>query len=118
VGGRGVGELSDRERAYREFMAAVEAAKGERMFVRCERCGRCYDDATRWTVCPHSPLGFPPDDLCPRCDTLRSVHGPCPHRGPAAAPRRLDAALTAAGVALLAASLLAAAATVILAMLG
>lgn len=50
------------------------------MYGRCDKCGRVYDDATRWTICPHSPLGYPVDDLCPRCDTLKSVHGPCPHQ--------------------------------------
>ncbi len=50
------------------------------MYVRCEQCGRGYDDVNRWTICPHSPLGFPIDDLCPKCDTLKSVHGPCRHQ--------------------------------------
>ena len=50
------------------------------MHVRCEKCDRVYDDAARWTICPHSPLGCAVDDLCPRCDTLKSVHGPCAHQ--------------------------------------
>jgi len=50
------------------------------MFVTCNTCGRVYDDAARWTICPHSPLGCAVDDLCPKCDTLQSVHGPCPHQ--------------------------------------
>lgn len=50
------------------------------MRVTCNKCGRGYDDAEQWTICPHSPLGMPIDDLCPKCDTLRSVHGPCTHQ--------------------------------------
>jgi hypothetical protein len=28
------------------------------MVVRCEQpgCGRVYDDAKQWTICPHNPL--------------------------------------------------------------
>ena len=52
------------------------------MYVQCDKCSRVYDDAARWTTCPHPPLGFAADDLCPRCDTLKSVHGPCRHQGP------------------------------------
>lgn len=50
------------------------------MYTKCERCHRNYDDAKQWTICPHSPLGFPIDDLCPRCDTLKTIHGPCRHQ--------------------------------------
>jgi len=50
------------------------------MEVRCDTCGRVYDDFDCWTICPHSPLGYPHDDLCPKCDTLKSVHGPCVHQ--------------------------------------
>lgn len=50
------------------------------MFVTCPDCHRSYDDAEQWTLCPHSPLGCSHDDLCPKCDTLRSVHGACPHQ--------------------------------------
>lgn len=50
------------------------------MMQFCEKCKRFYDDAQRWTICPHSPLGRPVNDLCPKCDTLRSVHGPCEHQ--------------------------------------
>lgn len=32
------------------------------MVVRCERCGRFYDDARRWTICPHRPLDEAPTD--------------------------------------------------------
>ena len=50
------------------------------MHVECQDCNRIYDDATRWTICPHSPLGMPINDLCPVCDTLQSIHGPCKHQ--------------------------------------
>jgi hypothetical protein len=50
------------------------------MRVQCMTCTRTYDDEHCWTICPHSPLGHPVDDLCPICDTLRSVHGPCVHQ--------------------------------------
>jgi hypothetical protein len=50
------------------------------MYLNCDGCGRGYDDAKQWTICPHSPLGYAVDDLCPRCDTLRSVHGLCRHQ--------------------------------------
>lgn len=26
------------------------------MLVRYQECGRCYDDASAWTICPHNPL--------------------------------------------------------------
>jgi hypothetical protein len=26
------------------------------MLVRCEECGRRFDDEYRWTMCPHDPL--------------------------------------------------------------
>lgn len=29
------------------------------MIVTCEKCGRVYDDAERWTICPHRGLGYP-----------------------------------------------------------
>jgi hypothetical protein len=50
------------------------------MTIKCNLCGRFYDDACRWTICPHGPLGFPHDDYCPRCDTLKTVHGLCRHQ--------------------------------------
>lgn len=50
------------------------------MNVVCDNCRRLYDDENRWTICPHGPLGFPPDDYCPNCDTLKSIHGPCIHQ--------------------------------------
>lgn len=50
------------------------------MIIVCERCGRYYDDSVRWTICPHGPLGFSPEDYCPKCDTLKSVHGSCEHQ--------------------------------------
>ncbi len=50
------------------------------MNVQCDSCRRVYDDAERWTICPHSPLGGPIDDLCPQCDTLASRQGPCHHQ--------------------------------------
>lgn len=30
------------------------------MIVRCEQCGRAYDDAQRWTICPHPGLDCAP----------------------------------------------------------
>lgn len=32
------------------------------MIVRCETCVRFYDDAERWTICPHRGLGFSPTE--------------------------------------------------------
>lgn len=53
------------------------------MIVRCNQCQRVYNDAEQWTLCPHTPLGYPVDGYCPQCDTLRSVHGPCRHQAEA-----------------------------------
>lgn len=50
------------------------------MYTRCEKCERLYDDEGQWTICPHGPIEFPVDDYCPRCDTLKSVHGSCVHQ--------------------------------------
>ncbi len=50
------------------------------MWVSCNTCHRSYDDAAQWTICPHSLLGMPVDDLCPQCDTSRSIHGACRHQ--------------------------------------
>lgn len=50
------------------------------MYVPCDKCGRRYDDAQQWTICPHGPLEFPIDDYCPKCDTLKSIHGMCQHQ--------------------------------------
>lgn len=39
------------------------------MIVRCEKCGTNYDDASRWTVCPHNSLDVSPVAVyCRRCD--------------------------------------------------
>jgi predicted nucleic acid-binding Zn-ribbon protein len=45
------------------------------VIVRCTKCGTVYDDAARWTLCPHGPLGggnryCATHDLdpCPFCD--------------------------------------------------
>jgi len=27
------------------------------MWLKCEKCGRLYDDAEKWTICPHHLLG-------------------------------------------------------------
>jgi hypothetical protein len=50
------------------------------MTVQCDKCGRFYDDAECWTLCPHGPLAFPLNDYCYKCDTLRSIHGRCRHQ--------------------------------------
>src|SRR4051812_15648923 len=52
------------------------------MWITCDKCHRGYDDASCWTICPHGPLGFANDDYCPKCDTLKPVHGPCVHQIP------------------------------------
>lgn len=46
------------------------------MMVSCLVCGKTYDDAERWTICPHNPLsaGHRPEDFCFRHD----MFGPCP----------------------------------------
>jgi hypothetical protein len=48
--------------------------------THCKKCLRRYDDAKCWTLCPHGPLGFGPEDYCPKCDTLATVHGGCRHQ--------------------------------------
>jgi len=50
------------------------------MIVQCIRCGRNYDDENCWTLCPHGPLEYHLDDYCYKCDTLKSIHGPCKHQ--------------------------------------
>ena len=50
------------------------------MIVTCSDCNRTYDDVDRWTLCPHGPLGFPLDDYCPKCDTVKTIFGQCPHQ--------------------------------------
>jgi hypothetical protein len=46
------------------------------MYVTCDKCGLWYNDATRWTICPHNPLEAGPDskDFCFKHD----FYGPCP----------------------------------------
>lgn len=43
------------------------------MRVHCEECGRWYDDARRWTICPHPSLNDPP----PRKDRLVEAVNQC-----------------------------------------
>lgn len=53
------------------------------MYVRCtttdthgrDACGRMYDDAKQWTICPHNPLDVAaePAAFCWRCD----LRAPC-----------------------------------------
>lgn len=50
------------------------------MHRTCETCNRNYDDVSSWTICPHGPLGYPLDDYCTRCDTVKSLHGACKHQ--------------------------------------
>ena len=39
------------------------------MFVTCAKCDTSYDDAQRWTICPHNRLDVAPDAvLCRHCD--------------------------------------------------
>ena len=53
------------------------------MLVQCDNCKRTYDDASRWTICPHGPLGYPPDAYCPKCDIVKGgPHPPCEHLEP------------------------------------
>ena len=49
------------------------------MNVKCEKCGVVYDDASRWTICPHGPLNAPHDSYCRKHDLA-----PCPFCNPAA----------------------------------
>lgn len=45
------------------------------MIVDCEKCGIRYDDATRWTICPHNSLNVSSTaELCREHDYYR----PCP----------------------------------------
>jgi hypothetical protein len=60
------------------------------MLVTCNTCRRVYDDAQSWTICPHGPIGFALTDYCPKCDTLRSVQGPCRHQLEEAANKFLN----------------------------
>lgn len=46
------------------------------MVVRCPDCRRVYDDAERWTLCPHGPLWAGPDEYCPRHDLVRCPFDP------------------------------------------
>jgi len=57
----------------------VETGEGP-MRVQCSICGRYYDDARCWTICPHGPLEFPLGSYCPRCDTVVEIHGKCEHQ--------------------------------------
>lgn len=50
------------------------------MWVHCPTCRRGYDDAQCWTICPHGPLWAGPHDYCRKCDTVKSLHGPCQHQ--------------------------------------
>ena len=50
------------------------------MQVQCDVCGRGYDDAECWTICPHGPLWAGLKEYCPKCDTVESVHGQCEHQ--------------------------------------
>jgi hypothetical protein len=50
------------------------------MWVTCETCHREYDDAKCWTICPHGPIEWPLTDYCPKCDTVKSLHGLCRHQ--------------------------------------
>jgi hypothetical protein len=34
--------------------------------VSCGKCGRTYDDAECWTICPHTPLGSPINEYDPK----------------------------------------------------
>jgi hypothetical protein len=57
------------------------------MDVYCEKCGRWYDDAARWTICPHNNLAVKATtpycaqhDLyeCPICtDSKQDTLGVC-----------------------------------------
>jgi len=39
------------------------------MIVGCLNCGKDYDDAECWTLCPHNPLHVPPaKKLCTEHD--------------------------------------------------
>jgi hypothetical protein len=39
------------------------------MQVHCEKCGRWYDDAARWTICPHNNLAVAWNTpYCEKCD--------------------------------------------------
>lgn len=39
-------------------------------------CGRLYDDAEQWTICPHGPLWAPPDAYCREHDLVNcTMHG-------------------------------------------
>jgi len=40
------------------------------MWVRCEKCGRGYDDAECWTICPHGPLWAAADAYCREHDLV------------------------------------------------
>lgn len=40
------------------------------MTIKCNLCGRIYNDATRWTLCPHGPLWAAHDAYCPQHDLV------------------------------------------------
>jgi hypothetical protein len=60
------------------------------MRVQCRECQRLYDDAQRWTICPHNRLEASPEGdgrgehglgYCEEHDLFN-----CPNHGPKAAP--------------------------------
>jgi hypothetical protein len=40
------------------------------MVTRCQKCGRMYDDAEQWTICPHAPLWASHNNYCPEHDLV------------------------------------------------
>lgn len=47
------------------------------MYVRCEQCGRMFDDEFKWTICPHRHLWFSPTEN--EMDETNQKSVPQPH---------------------------------------
>ena len=52
------------------------------MIVQCETCQKRYDDALRWTICPHRDLSESPNPEKENMNTDQ-VNKPTPSRHPA-----------------------------------
>lgn len=48
------------------------------MLTRCTDCGRVYDDAELYTLCPHYPIGSGAGSYCKKCDLFKPCLCPAP----------------------------------------
>ncbi len=63
------------------------------MIVECQHCSKHYDDARRWTICPHKPLDEDPSPT-PEAQARMDSAGVCKDEGCAChqPPAPMDAA--------------------------